>query len=159
MGNLLNMLSLNETGTFDRCTGTRIKDPTNPGRQIIEGFQDLSDHETTFAPSYSGRISAVYTLNISENLLVDIEPNVYFTDSYFIQQDFDPFTEQDSYAMWGLRVGVSNMEGDWELAVIGKNLNNEKTIFFANDQPAGGGSYVRSLNRPRSWAVQARYNF
>ncbi|MEK9585037.1 MAG: hypothetical protein VW039_02575, partial [Halieaceae bacterium] len=159
-GNLLNMLALGETGTFDRCTGTRVDDPsTNAPREIIQGFQDLAGHPTTFAPEYSGFISAVYTANLTDGLVLDVEPSIYFTDSYFIQQDFDPFTEQDSYSSVNLRIALSSAERDWSVALIGKNLTDEQIIFFANDLPAGGGSYVRSLKRPQTWALQASYAF
>ncbi|MEK9623085.1 MAG: TonB-dependent receptor [Halieaceae bacterium] len=159
-GNLLNMLALGETGTFDRCTGTRVDDPsTNAPREIIQGFQDLAGHPTTFAPEYSGFISAVYTANLTDSLILDVEPSIYFTDSYFIQQDFDPFTEQDSYSSVNLRIALSSAERDWSVALIGKNLTDEQIIFFANDLPAGGGSYVRSLKRPQTWALQASYAF
>lgn len=124
-----------------------------------DGFQDLSGHETTFAPSYSGILSATYTLAVGDSMQLTVEPDIYFTDSYFIQGDFDPYTEQDSYYRMGLRLGLGDIDGYWEVALIGKNLNDEDTIFFANDLPGSDGSYVQSLNRPRSIALQGRYNF
>jgi hypothetical protein len=66
---------------------------------------------------------------------------------------------QDSFVQYGLRVALSDIDETWEVAMVGKNLGDETTIFFANDLPGSAGSYVQSANRPRSFALQARYNF
>ena len=123
------------------------------------GAQDLSGHETTFAPSYSGNLQATYTKDLPNSLRLTLQPNIYFTDSYFIQQDFDPFNEQESYINLDLRVALASSDGRWEVALLGKNLTDEKTLFFANDLGSSSGSYLQSLNRPRSIAAQINFNF
>ena len=134
-----------DTGTCDNALG-------------VNDAQDWSGHETTFAPGYSGNLSAIYTTEVG-GLSLSIEPSIYLTDSYFIQQDFDPFTEQDSFVKLNLRVALSNADETWEVSLLGKNLNDEDTIFFANDLPGGAGAYVNSLSRPQTLAVQARFNW
>ena len=135
---------------------------TNQGlcpNDVGPGGRDLSGHETKFSPSYSGFISATYSIPVFGNYMLTVEPDLYFTDSYFIQGDFDPFTQQDDYVRLNLRLAVGSLDGKWELALVGKNLNDEDTIFFANDLPGSAGSYVQSLNRERSFAAQLRFNF
>ena len=124
-----------------------------------DGFQDLSGHATTFAPDVSGLVRAIYETEVLGGYRLMVEPSVYFTDSYFIQSDFDPFTEQDSYAKVDLRVALASPSDQWEFALVGKNMFDEEIIFFANDLPGSDGSYVNSLVRPRAVALQGTLRF
>ena len=139
------------------CSQFEIANATCPD-DVTVGAKDLSGHETTFAPSYSGLLRATYTVPM-DSLTLRIQPDLYFTDGFYIQGDFDPFTLQDSFVQLGLRVALADVDETWEVALVGKNLTDKQTIFFANDLPGSSGSYVQSANRPRSLALQARYNF
>ena len=68
--------------------------------------------------------------------------------------------------MVNARVALSNAEGDWEFALIGRNLTDETVINFGGNTPLGGtltggagNSYYAFVNRPRNVALQARYLF
>ncbi len=123
-----------------------------------EGFQDLSDHETTFAPSYSGTLRAEYRVPVG-NLALGLRPELYFTDGYYLQADFDPFTRQGSYEMLNMRMTLSDLAESWEVALVGRNLTDEKVLWFANDLPGSAGSYMQSLQRGRSVSLQGTYRF
>ena len=146
------------TAEFDDFLGACNVFQINNGN-CPDGFQDLSGHETTFAPGYSGSVRAIYNIETQGGYRIAIEPNIYFTDSYFIQSDFDPFTEQDSYARVDLRVALTAPSDNWEVALVGRNLTDEEIIFFANDLPGSDGSYVNSLVRPRNIALQGTLRF
>ena len=122
------------------------------------GFQDLSGKPTTFAPKFSGLFKIDYTLELG-SVAIDFAPQLYVTDSYFLQADLDPFNQQESYARFDMRVALRDIDEKWELALIGKNLNNTKVMFFSNDLPGSAGSYMVGLSRPRSIALQGRLKF
>jgi len=145
------------------CSQYQLDNSSCPGATVNGSFvanaQDLSDHETTFAPSYSGLIRATYVSELSEDLLLTIDGNVFFSDSYAIQSDFDPNTGVDSYAMLGGRIAISNEMQGWEFALVGKNLSDKKVPFFCNDLSASAGSYRCALNPPRTIAIQGKYSW
>ncbi|MEZ5708101.1 MAG: TonB-dependent receptor [Blastomonas sp.] len=154
------VLSANVTimdAQFDEFLGACSDFQTRTG-VCPNGFQDLDGAPTPFAPDYSGLIKATYTVDMG-NLALDIAPQLYFSDSYFLQSDLDPFNEQGAYARLDLRIALHDIDENWELAFLGKNLTDEKVVFFSNDLAGSAGSYMIGLNRPRSYAIQARYNF
>ena len=143
------------------CNEFQNQTGTCPNALGATGAQDLSGHETTFAPGYSGNLRAIYNTDIGDWGL-EIDGNLFFTDSYFIQSDFDPATEVDAHEKFDLRVTLlppAAQNFDWELSLVGKNLTDEETAFFCNDLPASPGSYRCSLNPPRSVSLQASVNF
>jgi len=55
---------------------------------------------------------------------------------------------------------LTSVERDWSVAVIGKNLTDEKATIWNQDVPLTNSySYFALPIRPRSIAVQARYRF
>jgi len=141
-------------------------DPTAPGACPQSGgpgtrSQDLSGHETTFAPEYSGNIRAVYDHAFGNGWGLTADLSLFFSDDYFIQSDFDPFTRVRAFQRLSARVAIAPPPGlgDWEIAFVGKNLNDVERAFFCNDLSASPGSYRCSLNPPRSLAVQVGLRF
>ena len=68
--------------------------------------------------------------------------------------------------MVNARVALSSSEGDWQVALIGRNLSDETVINFGGNTPlagtltgGAGNSYYAFVNRPRNVALQATYSF
>jgi len=58
------------------------------------------------------------------------------------------------------RIALASINDTWTVALIGKNLTDEKTYFWKNDVPVtASNSYFGLPERPRSIALQARYRF
>lgn len=65
-----------------------------------------------------------------------------------------------------MRLALASAADSWELALVGRNLLDEKSSFGFDfpffggqgDLPVGAAT-IGSLNRPRTLALQARYNF
>lgn len=66
---------------------------------------------------------------------------------------------QDGYSKFNARIAIGNQDDTWEIAVVGKNLTDKFTRSFANDTPLTAGTFQTLLDRPRSIAVQGRYNW
>lgn len=139
------------------CSEFQNQTLTCPNAGGVVGAQDLSGNETTFAPSYSGNIRAKYDTDIGDWGLT-IDGRIFLSDSYHIQSDFDPRIEVDAFERVDLRVALAppTFNGtDWEFAIVGKNLTDEKVSNFCNDLSASPGSYRCSLNPPASVALYA----
>lgn len=83
-----------------------------------------------------------------------------YTDDFYSALDLDPATLHDSYTKYNARVALAAADDTWSLALIGKNLTDERTNVWNNDVPlTASNSYFGVPERPRSIAIQARYRF
>ena len=90
--------------------------------------------------------------------------DVFFTSKYHASNTFDPALIQKGHATLGARIAFGPDSGLWQLAVIGRNLTNERYIQFGGDTPLSGSTFgVNSdyvfADRGRTIALQARVNF
>ena len=56
------------------------------------------------------------------------------------------------------RIGVAGNDGQWEIALFGKNLTNEVTFRFAGELPGPAGRFAL-VDRRRELGIQVRSNF
>lgn len=159
-----------EDFTGATCTIPQASDPANnpgclreDGSNIVAGEtggQNLKDETLLFAPEWSATINAQYTMPLGDSLVLVSGVDINFEDEFFSALDLDPNTKHDSATKINARIALSDIDGIWSVAVIGKNLTDEKTNTFNNDVPVtDSNSYFGLPDRPRSVAVQARYRF
>ena len=70
--------------------------------------------------------------------------------------------EAPSIVLVDLRVALAPINAQWELAVMARNLFDEQEFAFGFPMAIYGDTYGTSngsYNRPRTVAIQARYNF
>jgi outer membrane receptor protein involved in Fe transport len=124
--------------------------------------QDLSGSSTQFAPEWSGNLALEYQTEITDGLELKAGIDLQYTDDYLPTNDNDPVLQQDSFTKVNARVQIGNMD-NWTLALLGKNLTDEKVSNAPDDIPLGNlgflGSYFHFLDAPRSYEIQASYNF
>ncbi|MCY4154497.1 MAG: TonB-dependent receptor [Gammaproteobacteria bacterium] len=122
-------------------------------------FQDQAGQRLLYSPEFSGNVSLthVYTFADGFELLSDLR--VMFEDDIHTSDDNDPFLDQSAYAKLDFSVTLKNPGDTWELSVVGKNLTDKQTSHQGNDLPLSSGTYFRFLDKPRTVAVQARYNW
>jgi hypothetical protein len=87
-------------------------------------------------------------------------------DDYLYASNLDPRTKQDATTQVSARVAISDTDGNWEVALLGRNLTDETVINFGGNTPLGGtltggagNSYYAFVNRPMNVALQAKYSF
>ena len=131
--------------------------------------QDLSDAPLQYAPDWSGNLNAEWVMPLTAALEFKVRGDVAYSDSFYTAQDEDVNTRADSYTRYNLRVAVAEVNGTWEVAVIGKNLTDEYTTSWINDvsnnnapgplPPAFSETYFARTDRPRTIALQGIYRF
>lgn len=120
--------------------------------------QDLSGQPLQFAADYAGNLNLEYDKELSDSLNLSAVLGLEFSDSYFTALDLDPISEQDSFVKLNARVELAGQSG-WSVALVGKNLTDEKTTTWVNDVPFFRGAFFGSIDPPRSIGVQGRYEF
>jgi iron complex outermembrane receptor protein len=126
-------------------------------------IQDLSGEALQFAPEISVNIALDYLTSIGENLELRAGVDLMYSDDYEVANDLDSVLAQNSFAKVNARLSLASSDQTWSVAILGKNLTDEKTTTWGNDVPlAGQGfsqTYFQHIDAPRSVEIQARYQF
>ncbi len=82
-----------------------------------------------------------YRRPIFSNLAFHLGLDVYYSDQYFVAPTIDEKQVQESYYKVNGRIGVGELDGSWDVSVIGKNLFNEQILPYGNDTPLAGRTF------------------
>jgi outer membrane receptor protein involved in Fe transport len=121
--------------------------------------QDLSGKSTQYAPKSSGNINLTWETSTNAGHLFLAQLSMYHSDGYYVDQDLDRAEYQAAYQKYGLRLGLTTADGDWNVSLIGKNLTDEVTRNHGSDVPLLDGAHYSTTDRPRSIALQLRRSF
>lgn len=124
-----------------------------------QATQDLSGKTGAFAPDYSGNIALDYQTEIYSGYPLSANLSVNFSDDYYLEQDLDPIAVQQSYEKVNFRIELADKNDAWTIAFLAKNLTDEQTFSQANDVPVLSYAHRFLAERPRSYHIQASYNF
>ena len=112
------------------------------------------------APEWSASLSADYRLGLGSEYELRTNAVINYRDDIFTQTG--ETYEAPAITLVDLRVALSPRTAQWELAVMARNLFDEQELGFGFELPILGSFYGVSnggQNRPRTVAIQARYNF
>lgn len=121
--------------------------------------QDLSGEAPPFSPDFAGAVRASYNHPIGANLVFTADGTMSFSGEYNVAADKDPYSSQDSWEKFDLRLGIGDADDTWQFAVLGQNLTNEVILATMNDLVGTNGSYFATVERGRQISVQLRYNW
>ena len=125
----------------------------------IPGVCILSGEPLLFSPELSGVFNLDYTRPLNNGYQLGFGLDLIFSDEYFVAADNDPNTLQDDFVKLNASISFGPADEKWSFSLVARNLTDEFTTTQGNDTPATPGSYFFNLNRTRSIALQARYNF
>jgi iron complex outermembrane receptor protein len=115
-----------------------------------------------YAPEFSYYLQGRYERNLFENLLGVVELNYSWRDD---QVNLDTTGTPIDTALAGIedygvlngRIQLGSDNGQWHVALIGKNLTDEE--YKANTTFDNLGGYLSTYGRPRSWMVEVNYGW
>jgi outer membrane receptor protein involved in Fe transport len=122
---------------------------------------DLSGMENIYTPEFSASVGFDYSQYISQDLMWRVSGNASFTDNQYTSFNLDSNSETAAYTRYDMTIALADAEGDWSVAVIGKNLSDVRRATFTSDSPLTQGyqSYNQVTLAPRTIALQGIYNF
>ena len=125
--------------------------------------QDLSGKALQFSPEWSAHVALDYYTQLGSSMEVHMGVDAMYSDYYEVANDLDPAIAQDSFSKINARIALLSIHDTWSVAILGKNLTDEKTTTWGNDVPlAGQGfneTYFQHIDAPRSYELQVRYRF
>ena len=130
----------------------------------VPAYQDLSGQPTSFAPTWSGSVTASYTATLPRGYHFITETDVNATTNYFYGNGGtdDPEQMQPGYARLDGRLTLEGPGGHWAVDVILKNLTDKIIILGGaggTSVPASTGSTLLQIDQPRNVAIQGRYQW
>lgn len=126
--------------------------------------QDLSGVQLQFAPELQFTIDADYTLFFQNGMELTFASQYFWVDDKFLSLDHDPNDTQSSFGKINARISLISNDGQWSVALVGRNLTNEFTANFANDTtglvsaPQAVGTHFKFLEETRAIGLQFRWN-
>ena len=130
------------------------------------GFCDYSGKRNALSPKWSGNLNLDYTTPVTSDIKVALNVNADFSSSYIAAVNLDPRTHQDGYVKLGARLALAEVDDRWEVALIGRNLTNQRILQTASSMPlattitrGAGNAYNGIVDRPRTIAVQLTGRF
>ncbi|MBU3069387.1 TonB-dependent receptor [Aestuariicella sp. G3-2] len=123
---------------------------------------ELEGRQRSFAPEWSTTLQARYERDLSNTLTAAVQLNYSWRDDITPRESFGTDLHyaaygQSGYELLNARLSLFSFDNQWEIALAGKNLLNEKypTIATGNDL----GSFSEMPGLPRSWQVEVNYNW
>jgi iron complex outermembrane recepter protein len=137
-------VDLDGNGTPELCSYT------GNSNQLVSDFQ--------------GNLTFDYRRPFGSGMELGMLLDVFYTSDYDASATFDPALVQDSYSLFNARLGLGAETGNWEIAVLFKNITDEKILSFGGDTPLSGSSFGAKSNYAlfgtgRTVSLQAEVRF
>lgn len=129
---------------------------------IVAG-KDRKGTTNQYVADYAGSVGFIFEKELSD-LLFNFSIDMNFTDDYHTTQNLDENVIQKAFEKYNARLSLGDLDDRWEIAVLGRNLTDKRTIGFSNNVPLsttqfGTSTYYGFVSPPRQVLVQGKFNF
>ena len=123
---------------------------------------DLDGYTRPYAPEWSAYLQARYEWQLSSSLGAGMQLNYSWRDDiYGEEMAITPLSyaayNVNSYGILNARAWVGSMDGQWQVALIGKNLTESE--YWTSGTGDDLGSFVSTPGQRMSYAVEATYSW
>ena len=146
------------------CLAIQVTDGTcNPADPVSIENNNLAGFPVAYSSKWTGSVTAHARFDMSDDLKLDITGVAAGRSKYFNSDNQSPvFGVQNGYVKLDLRVQLADQDDRWHVALVGKNLTNQKTIGSAFNLPAPITATPRAilyLEPTRNISVEAGIKF
>jgi len=120
---------------------------------------DLAGASTEYAPEWSASLNMRYVQPVGETLQLALQLDANFADDFYFQQDLDSNDMQTAETIINARLSLFGDSGEWEVALVGKNLTDKTITASGADIPLFTGAHYKIAKPPRTVKVQGTYRF
>ena len=117
---------------------------------------DQSGNQIVRTPKHQGNIAVVYEMPLDSGSLTYTVNARAQSRTFFEPSNNDTFS-QPGYEQFGARIEYAHNDGDWRVALWGRNLNNEEVC--ANIIALPGNVGLCSIDALRSYGASINYEF
>lgn len=106
-----------------------------PDHIIPDCVADISGAKLFNAPKWSGSFGLDIEQDLTDNLVWNGNIGVTYRSDFYTHPTLFQESLQESHGKVDVRMGISNRAKTWEVALVGKNLTDEKTIAQSFETP------------------------
>lgn len=130
------------------------------GCDPVTGTQNLKGTRLVRAPEWEGSMTVDWRQPLTDRLVFGAQVNLTYKDDFYHQPNLDPGHRVDAHHKINARLGIGPADRQWEIALVGRNLNDKITKNWAFNTPFfGDGSRTASIAPPRMITLEAGYRF
>jgi outer membrane receptor protein involved in Fe transport len=100
-----------------------------------------------------------YTLPVGGNHNLSLGADVFYTGDFATLTDINPRAFQQSYTKVNARIAFGRDDDFWQVALVARNVTDERTAAFKNTIPGGFFSIASFTDPPATYTIQARFKF
>ena len=128
------------------------------------GQCDYKGKTNQLVPDWQATLAIDWKHAITDGLEFRSTADMFASDGYFLSPTLDPNQVEGSYAKFNLRLAVGDPGHRWEVAVLGKNLTDKRTVSMGVGTPLaystfGAYSQANVVDEGRTIALQGRFGF
>jgi outer membrane receptor protein involved in Fe transport len=123
------------------------------------GCTARDNNRLSFAPLWSGALSAAYLLPVSGTLGIRTSVEEKYNSSYNTGSDLDPRKIQEGFGLLNARIGFGALDESWAIEAWGANLADKYYYAVAFDSPFQFDTITSYLGAPRTFGLTARVKF
>jgi iron complex outermembrane recepter protein len=123
------------------------------------GCTARDNNRLSFAPLWSGALSASYVLPVSATLGFRTSVEEKYNSSYNTGSDLDPRKIQEGFGLINGRIGFGALDESWAIEAWGANLADKYYYAVAFDSPFQFNTISSYLGAPRTFGLTARVKF
>ena len=121
---------------------------------------DWSGDRTPFVPDFEGGVTIENSRELGANWRLDQSLGWSYKGSHSTASDNEIQTRQSAYQLLDYRAELAPASKHWSLALVGRNLTNEKYNVFTSVIPlAPGGAFANVRSKGREVSLEWRYRF
>jgi iron complex outermembrane recepter protein len=113
----------------------------------------------SFAPLWSGAVSATYQIPLSASLALRTTLSEKYNSSYNTGSNLDPRKIQNAYGILNARIGIGAPDDKWAVELWSNNVADKYYYQVAFDAPFQYNQIDAFLGAPRTFGVTARVKF
>lgn len=120
---------------------------------------DRLNNRISFAPLWSGAMSATYQVPLGDSLVFRTTFSEKYNSSYNTGSNLDPRKVQGAYGILDGRIGIGDRDNRWAFEIWSQNLADKYYQQVAFDAPFQYNQIDAFLGAPRTFGATARVRF
>lgn len=126
----------------------------------IDGVQSLAGQPLNLAPNFTIDVGGDYRVHFASGWMADLTLDGSHTSSYQTAGDNNPGGIQPAFWRLNAALHVGPEKGNYDFALIGRDLTNSYYLVSTTSQTAGGPEQFDGIfARPREIVLQAAYHY
>ena len=122
------------------------------------GLNDLTGRTSDNTPEFSANLGLNHTATINSfELISNLDLN--YQGEQYRAADLDPYALDDATLRVNASLTFGQIDGNWDVSLIGNNLTDKNNINYLNDSPLFDESRQVAIMPPRSFSLRFRYKY